>query len=345
MMTSMTPAEIKSLIAEAKDAFGSANADKLSRLVERLAAALERAAAVIDMQAAVIEAHKTELAQRDAKTLALEKRLAEQAAEIAELKTRAGERVAELAYLKAQVFGPKSEKRRYEGDATEAAQAAAGTDDDENAADAAPTSAAEGAAAAQDAVAQALPAAAPAAGEAPSEATVAPEIANAGQAAAPTADPAEAAPAAGTAESQAVAAAAAEENRKARRRRARKLERERTPTASKRTIYSPELAHEIVHHKLPPDLDLPCPLCGDSVKSRGKSVESKEIDTGESAVTIRTHYQDKATCGCGALSFVMPGPVRAVPNTNFTPAFAARVIVDKFFAHLPLNTTTLGAFP
>lgn len=33
----------------------------------------------------------------------------------------------------------------------------------------------------------------------------------------------------------------------------------------------------------------------------------------------------------------MPGPVRAAPNMQFSPGFAAKVIVDKFLAHLPLN--------
>jgi len=45
---------------------------------------------------------------------------------------------------------------------------------------------------------------------------------------------------------------------------------------------------------LPPGLELPCPLCGDHVKSRGKSVESSEIDTVESSVIARTHHRDTA---------------------------------------------------
>jgi transposase len=323
MIAKMTPAEIKSLIAEAKDAFGSANADKLGGLVERLAAALERAAAVIEMQAAIIEAHKTALSERDAKIDALERRLAEQAADIAELKIKAGERTSEIAYLKAQVFGPKSEKSRYAGDAAEAATAPAGIDDEASVSDETAPPAAGGSGADEAAEAKTV-----AAGVVVSETNDQ----------MPTAAAAAGEPKDAETEGSAAAQAGADEAaKKDKRKRARKLERDRKPPESKRTVYSPELAHEIVQHKLPPDLNLPCPLCGDPVKSRGKSVEATEIDTGESAVTIRTHHQDKATCGCGALSFVMPGPVRAVPNTNFSPAFAARVIVDKFFAHLPLN--------
>lgn len=325
MIAAMSPAEINTLIAEAKDAFGSANADKLGRLVERLAAALERAAAVTLAQ-------RVALAARDAKIEVLEKQLAKLAAETCELKTKAGERDAQLAYLKAQVFGPKSEKLRYEGEAAEAAKVPAGIDDDDSAPGAAPADAI----AMGDATSQAEPAAA---GEA-----TALDAADATSATVVSSSPAEATgieqtppAAAPAATSQSEAAAGDAAAKKAKKKRARQLERERKPAESKKTSFSPELAHEIVHHKVPSDLDLPCPLCGDNVKSRGKSVESKEIDTAESAVTIRTHYQDKATCGCGALSFVMPGPVRAVPNTNFSPAFAARVIVDKFFAHLPLN--------
>ena len=296
MMIKMTPAEITQLVIEAKDAFGSANADKLSRLVERLAAALERAAAVIEMQAAVILAHKEALAKRDAKIDELLKRLEEQAAEIAELKAKAGERASELGYLRAQVFGPKSEQLRYQGDAATSTQTPAGIDDDEGSAVAV--------AAGGDTSIRPLP----------------PAAAIADSSAAPTAD-----------------TQSEEQAKRDRRRRARQLERNRNPEGSKRTIFGPEVKHEIVRHLLPPGLQLPCPLCGDLVKSRGKSVESSEIDTAESTVVARTHHRDKASCGCGALSFVMPGPVRAVPNMVFSPAFAARVIVDKFFGHLPLN--------
>lgn len=325
MMPDMNPAEIKHLLSEAKDAFGSANADKLSRLVERLAASLEQAVAVTLVQ-------RAELAQAHAKIDELIKRQGEQAAEIAELKTKAGERASELAFLRTQVFGPKSEQLRYREDATASTQTPSGIDDDEGTleeAEPAGNGAGE-ASAGQGPDTTALP-------------TGADVVASAGAAmvgastsAATTAN-ATTDTTSKAGEGTAAAVAADEQAKKERRQRARKLERDRKPPESKRTLFGPEVKQEILHHKVPPNLGLLCPLCEDLVKSRGKSVESKEIDTAESTVTARTHYQDKATCGCGALSFVMPGPVRAVPNMTFSPAFAARVIVDKFFGHLPLN--------
>ena len=333
MIAVMNPAAITQLLAEAKDAFGSANADKLSRLVERLAAALAQAVAVIETQ-------RLEMAKRDAKIDDLLKRLDEQAAELAELKTKAGERTAELVFLRTQVFGPKSERLRYQGDGAETTQNPAGIDDDETAKADPKLAAAEGGGGVTSADVGA------------NDSSPQPGASIDGNAATSSVDgsaitlanASDALPGTSTETGDQdrtaapnVTAATADEAKKERRRRARQLERSRTPQESKRTVFGPEVAHEIMRHLLPADLKLACPLCGDLVKSRGKSVESREIDAAPSTVITRTHHRDKAACGCGALSFVMPGPVRAVANMVFSPAFAAQVLVDKFFAHLPLN--------
>lgn len=337
MMADMDPVDVNLLLTEAKDAFGSANADKLGQLVERLASALEQAMTLIAAQ-------RDDLTASAVKVDALLKKLSEQSAEIVELKTRAGEQLATLAYLRAQVFGPKSEQLRYAADAAATSQADAQSNPagEDSPADDVQEPTLDPAPALNIAVgSNTLP---PQPDSPVSPATAANAIGQtAGPAAVAEGPPNSEPPPTGTSTADAASEAAAEAEKKAkkdRRRRARKLESDRRPKESKRTIFGPQVDHEIVRHLLPPGLQLPCPLCGDNVKSRGKSVESSEIDTVESTVVARTHHRDKASCGCGALSFVMPGPVRAVPNMIFSPGFAAKVLVDKFFAHLPLNRQT-----
>ena len=328
MIGDMNPITINSLLTEAKDSFGSANADKLGRLVERFVVALEQAMTLIATQRADLETSAAKIDE-------LLRRIGEQSAEIAELQTRAGEHLATLAYLRAQVFGPKSEQLRYAGEAAATNQADAQADGEESIAEEVLQNSSLGPAATPNIVTiQPQP------DDAASPATAAGVVGlTAEAAAAAEALPPLASHPTGTTTADAAAAATEAEKKakKDRRRRARKLESDRRPKESKRTIFGPQVEHEIIRHLLPPGLELPCPLCGDNVKSRGKSVESSEIDTVESSVIARTHHRDKASCGCGALSFVVPGPVRAVPNMTFSPGFAAKVLVDKFFAHLPLN--------
>jgi transposase len=92
---------------------------------------------------------------------------------------------------------------------------------------------------------------------------------------------------------------------------------------------------EFVRHRVPDDLDIHCPVCGDRPKDAGLCHRVDEIDVLKSLYVKRQHLLHKAVCGCCSLRFVMPGPVRGQEKTNYSPRFIARLIYDKFQNCLP----------
>jgi transposase len=104
---------------------------------------------------------------------------------------------------------------------------------------------------------------------------------------------------------------------------------------SQKLTLGANVPRKVVDHPVPADLDLLCALCDTHAKGRGVADIAREIDTLPSQVIEVIHRLHEARCLCGALRFQMPGPVRGVEKTIFSPAFVARVITDKFVSHIP----------
>jgi transposase len=81
--------------------------------------------------------------------------------------------------------------------------------------------------------------------------------------------------------------------------------------------------------------DLYCSSCQRLVKDCGVAHEAYEIDVVVKIIK-RTFKLHRGECPCGEISFVMPGPNRALEKTIFSPNFIAKVIDDKFTYHLPV---------
>ena len=115
------------------------------------------------------------------------------------------------------------------------------------------------------------------------------------------------------------------------------------PLEQKKTKIDPsKVPNEIVRRRVPDGLEIVCPICGGAPKDKGLSQRATEIDALPSSIITREYLLHKGECGCGALSFLMPGPDRGVEQTIFSPRFVARLIYDKFFQCLPAYRQAQG---
>ena len=62
-----------------------------------------------------------------------------------------------------------------------------------------------------------------------------------------------------------------------------------------------------------------------------------EIDCIPITFIHRTYLLHRGGCGCGAVSFVMPGPERGLEKTTASPRMIADCAVDKFLWHFPVH--------
>jgi transposase len=124
------------------------------------------------------------------------------------------------------------------------------------------------------------------------------------------------------------------------RRLSREMDLKKKPTpvskAPETSVGQAPVQVETVRHALPEDLNVNCPQCGGAVVDQGKSHEAREVDVLLSQYIERVHLLHKGSCGCGALQFTMPAPVRGVEGRIYSPAFVAKLIYDKFVLHLPV---------
>jgi len=105
---------------------------------------------------------------------------------------------------------------------------------------------------------------------------------------------------------------------------------------TKKRVIGPQVQRETVRRRLPDDIDIVCPFCAGVLVDKGVAHRVREVDVVPSAYIEREYLLHKAECPCGSLRLHMPGPQRGLDKTDYSPAFIARVIYDKFVNHLPL---------
>lgn len=85
------------------------------------------------------------------------------------------------------------------------------------------------------------------------------------------------------------------------------------------------------------DADRTCPRCGDALRElAGQFEESELIDVIEVRYRVLKAKRQKYGCHCGCIDTAI-GPERAIPGGRYSLAFAAKVAVDKYLDHLPLE--------
>lgn len=87
--------------------------------------------------------------------------------------------------------------------------------------------------------------------------------------------------------------------------------------------------------------DMTCPSCGGELAEfEGQFDESEMVDVVEVSYRVVKVQQQKYVCGCGGCVETAPGPERATSGGRYSLAFAAKVAIDKYLDHLPLERQT-----
>jgi transposase len=86
------------------------------------------------------------------------------------------------------------------------------------------------------------------------------------------------------------------------------------------------------------EADRACPSCGGALAPlEGQFERSEMIDVIDAQYRVVQVQRQKYVCRCGGCVETAPGPERAVPGGRYSLAFAAKVVVDKYLDHLPLE--------
>jgi transposase len=98
----------------------------------------------------------------------------------------------------------------------------------------------------------------------------------------------------------------------------------------------PELA-QVTETYEADEADEICPSCGDLLKPLdGQSESSEMIDVVEVEYRRVTVQRQKYVCPCGCIE-TAPGPERATVGGRYSLEFGAKVLVDKYADHMPLD--------
>lgn len=89
------------------------------------------------------------------------------------------------------------------------------------------------------------------------------------------------------------------------------------------------------------ELDEPdkvCPSCGGELRVfEGQYDETELVDVIEVSYRVVRCKQQKYVCACGGCVETAPGPERATPGGRYSLDFAAKVAIDKYLDHIPLE--------
>ncbi len=81
-----------------------------------------------------------------------------------------------------------------------------------------------------------------------------------------------------------------------------------------------------------------CSACGGTLQAWEGQVERSEmIDVIDVEYRVVEVQRQKYVCHCGGCVKTAPGPERAIPGGRYSVDFAAKVVVDKYLDHLPLE--------
>jgi len=136
-----------------------------------------------------------------------------------------------------------------------------------------------------------------------------------------------------TLQAQAAAADAAVANADAKQRDAE----ERKPRAKSGPTDQPRLPRVQRVFELD-DPDRACPSCGGELRPMNGQFEASEmIDVIEVEYRLVEVQQQKYVCRCGGCVETAPGPMRALPGSRYSLAFAIKIAIDKWLDHIPLE--------
>ena len=86
------------------------------------------------------------------------------------------------------------------------------------------------------------------------------------------------------------------------------------------------------------DADQTCPECGHPLDGKAGDVETSEmVDVVEVSYRVVEVQRQRYQCTCCDFSDIAPGPDRAVDQGRYSLAFGAKVAIDKYVHHLPLE--------
>jgi len=81
-----------------------------------------------------------------------------------------------------------------------------------------------------------------------------------------------------------------------------------------------------------------CSSCGGTLTAwEGQLERSEMVDVVDVEYRLIEVQRQKYVCRCGGCVKTAPGPERAIPGGRYSVAFAAKVVVDKYLDHLPLE--------
>ena len=84
--------------------------------------------------------------------------------------------------------------------------------------------------------------------------------------------------------------------------------------------------------------DRACPSCGGELRAmKDQFEESEMIDVIEVRYQLVKVKQQKYVCRCGGCVETALGPMRALPGSRYSLAFAIKVLLDKWLDHIPLE--------
>jgi transposase len=92
---------------------------------------------------------------------------------------------------------------------------------------------------------------------------------------------------------------------------------------------------ELVRRRVPEGII--CGTCQGEVKDKGMAHTASELDVVPASFIRREYLLHRGECGCGAVSFIMPGPERGIEKTTASASLIAECAVDKFLYHFPVH--------
>jgi transposase len=101
------------------------------------------------------------------------------------------------------------------------------------------------------------------------------------------------------------------------------------------TAVKGRIMSELVRRRVP--VGLICSACQGEVKDCGMAHTASELDVIPATFIRREYLLHRGECGCGSVSFVMPGPERGLEKTTASPSLIAECAVDKFLYHFPVH--------